>query len=122
MSAPKYDRRKFGWLDRVMFDTTLSLAVRMVAYGIYRHLNDVTGDAWPSQATLSRKLGPDIRTVRQAVRTLRTRGYLEVEFDPKSRSNTYKPIYEVSDLSTISAPVIGTSRPSSVGTSRPSSA
>jgi hypothetical protein len=123
MSAPKYDRRKFGWLDRVMFDTTLQPAVRVVAFTIYRHLNDVTGDAWPSQQTMARKSGLNIRTVRAAIKILHAKGYIDITFDPSSRSNTYRPIFHPSDVSTVSAPVysMGANRPSSIGANRPSS-
>jgi hypothetical protein len=67
MGVPQYDRRKFGWLDRMMFDITLSPTARLVGFALYRHLNDVSGDAWPSQETIRRKLG--IGNIRHRARS-----------------------------------------------------
>jgi hypothetical protein len=123
MGVPQYDRRKFGWLDRMMFDITLSPTARLVGFALYRHLNDVSGDAWPSQETIRRKLGiGNIRTVRAAVRALYKAGYIEIIFDPVSRSNSYKPIYAAGDEGKSApidrgniAPTIGALSPSSMG-------
>lgn len=96
----------------MMFDITLSPASRLVGWAIYKHLNSVSGDAWPSQETMRRKLGlGNIKTVRRGVKALYDKGYIEIVFDPISRSNSYKPIFQPGDG--------GTSAPTDGGTSAP---
>ncbi|MGD9924214.1 MAG: helix-turn-helix domain-containing protein [Pseudorhodoplanes sp.] len=123
MAAPQYDRRKFGWLDRMMFDITLSPASRLVGWAIYKHLNSVSGDAWPSQETMRRKLGlGNIKTVRRGIRALYEKDYIEIVFDPISRSNSYKPIFQPGDGGNSAPTDGGTTAPINGGITAPTDA
>lgn len=94
--ADAFTRAKMRFLDRGMHDARATYGARMVLYEIVRHLNRVSGDAWPSQETIARNLGMrDTRTVIRAVQLWVRLGYFVVEVD--GRSNTYRPIFEAAD-------------------------
>lgn len=88
MAVDPFIRKKYEWLETVMHDGRLSPSARLVAYEIARHLNRVTGDAWPSQQTMARLLGLGLRTVERAVG--------ELEGKNRNGTNGQSKIYMVS--------------------------
>ncbi len=88
--ADPFTRRKYEWLEAVMHDGRLSASARLVAYEIARHLNKVTGDAWPSQQTIADLLGLGLRTVERAV--------AELEGKNSNGNNGLPKVYMVSAI------------------------
>lgn len=73
-----------------MHDSTLTPLTRMVGYEIACHLNRVSGQAWPSQETIRKRLGvKNIRTIKRGIRALKNKKYIAVAFNPNARSNSY---------------------------------
>ncbi len=90
--SESFARMKWRWLDRAMHDGRLSPRARCVAYEIGRHINAVTGEAWPSQETMRGNLGfKHVNQVKKAVQELHAAGHLEISRNAKTRSNTYVP-------------------------------
>ena len=78
-----------------MHDGRLSPRARCVAYEIGRHINAVTGEAWPSQETMRHNLAfKHVNQVKKAVAELYAAGHLEVSRNARTRSNTYVPKFE----------------------------
>lgn len=73
-----------------MRDGTLTPATRLVGWEIYWCVNKVSGEAWPSEETIARRLGIDVKTVKRGVKALKLAEYIEVENN--GRSNIYRPI------------------------------
>ena len=67
---------KWKWLERVMSDSGLSGTAKSVAYFMVDYRRDETGLAYPSCETLARRVGVCERSAQEAVRKLRTRGWI----------------------------------------------
>lgn len=104
MASDIFTRRKFEWLQTVMHDGKLSASARLVCYEIARHLNKVSGDAWPSEETVARNLGITVRTVERAIAQLDGRPFdnlgrptrvAYIATTLNGRSNNYIPNFSV---------------------------
>ena len=96
-----------------MHDGRLSPRARCVAYEIARHINAVTGEAWPSQERMRKNLGFKAGSqVKRAIAELHCAEHVAIKRDHVSRSNTYVPRFEAA-LSLVDAPLPhrGTSAP-----------
>ncbi|WBT05041.1 helix-turn-helix domain-containing protein [Brevundimonas vesicularis] len=72
--SDRFTADKLAWLEQVQDDGELSATVFAVAFGIARHLNRETGDAWPSQATLGEMAGVSDRQIRKLLKILNFSG------------------------------------------------
>jgi hypothetical protein len=88
-----FTRRKFEWLDQVAADRSLSPLAFHVAYLLSGYLNRATGEAFPSQETLAKRLGCTVRGVRKLVGQLVDGDHVEVlESHGRGRMNIYRTI------------------------------
>jgi hypothetical protein len=88
-----FTRRKFEWLDQVVADRSLTPLAFHVAYLLSGYLNRATGEAFPSQETLAKRLGLTARGVRKLVAQVSDGGHLEVlEAHGRGRMNIYRTI------------------------------
>ena len=83
------------WLDRVAADPSISASAFRVAYGISTFINTASGIAWPTQATLAKRLGlvgsdSDTRALRNRICELRAAGYLLIQQSGRGHSNRYR--------------------------------
>jgi hypothetical protein len=87
-------RAKARWLNRVMYRSRASSIQKCLAYSICDHLNCVTLDCWPAQATFARLLGnKSTRTIQRAARGLIELGLITVK--PNELGNSeyrYAPV------------------------------
>lgn len=98
-----FARLKWRWVDTIMHDGDLTPTERLVGYEIAAHLNQRSGDAWPSQKTIARNLGIDLKSVKRAVAALagypkkkfgpRRTQYLQIVWDKTTRANSYIPCF-----------------------------
>lgn len=92
LMSDRFTADKLAWLEQVQDDGELSATVFAVAFGIARHLNRETGDAWPSQATLGEMAGVSDRQVRKLLKILHTQGHLDIQTGGFHRPDRYRPI------------------------------
>ena len=94
-SAPKskdFTRARLQAADELRRDGNLSPAARLVGLEIFSYVNQASGEAFPSQATIARRLGLTDRTVRTAVKQLADAGRIKVTRRP-GRNNLYSPAF-----------------------------
>ena len=90
--SDRFTADKLAWLEQIQDDADLSATAFGVAFGIGRHLNRESGDAWPSQATLGRMAGVSDRQVRTLLKMLAAQGHIEVETGGFHRPDRYRPV------------------------------
>ncbi len=87
-------RRGFGQIYRALWRANeMTLHERAVLANILERVGQ-NANAWPGQATIADDLGVSERTVRDAIRGLQDRGFLEVKRRGQGLTNTYKPALE----------------------------
>ncbi|MGY3496683.1 helix-turn-helix domain-containing protein [Bradyrhizobium sp. USDA 4502] len=90
---PGYARGLFLWLRQVAVDRSLPPMALHVATIVAQHVNQRSGDAWPTQETIANALGITDRAVRRNVTELAARGHLDVAVSGgRHRPNVYRPI------------------------------
>jgi transposase-like protein len=90
--APKskdFARARLQAADELRRDAKLSPAARLVGLEIFSYVNQASGEAFPSEATIARRLGITERTVRTAVKQLADAGRIKVR--RRGRNNVYSP-------------------------------
>jgi hypothetical protein len=70
---------KWLWIEQVACDASLPPTAVRVAIVIGSHLNDKTGDAWPSIDTIAEVLEVVPNCVRKSIKALAGNGHLEIE-------------------------------------------
>jgi biotin operon repressor len=83
-------RARLQAADELRRDGNLSPAARLVGLEIFSYVNQASGEAFPSQATIARRLGITDRTVRTAVKQLADAGRINVR-GRRGRNNLYSP-------------------------------
>jgi biotin operon repressor len=106
-----FTRARLQAADELRRDGKLSAAARLVGLEIFSYVNQASGEAFPSQATIARRLGITERTVRTAVKQLVDAGHINVR-RRRGRNNLYSPAFIKQTQEKISA--VG--RPRSSGT------
>jgi hypothetical protein len=91
--ADNFSSRKMRWLNSIFFDPTIKATTCRIAYVIGDYLNRHTGDAWPAQATIARKIGACPKTVYRAIKELERRGQLSVRRGGRAGTLRYAPIF-----------------------------
>ena len=66
----KFKRQKQDLKQAILHDLTLTPIERLIGYEIADHLNERTGDAWPPQEYVAKKVGCSLKTVERATRVL----------------------------------------------------
>jgi hypothetical protein len=94
MSTKQHVRRVFQWLEQVNADKNLPSSAFKIAFVIAQHLNEETGEAWPSTETIGSYCALYPSSVRVMVDNLVKHGHLAVEWGRKGRGhpNKYRPI------------------------------
>lgn len=90
--SDRFTADKLAWLEQVQDDADLSATAFAVAFGIGRHLNRETGDAWPSQATLGGMAGVSDRQIRKLLKLLHSQGHLDIQTGGFHRPDRYRPV------------------------------
>jgi DNA-binding transcriptional ArsR family regulator len=85
-------RARLQSADELRRDGKLSAAARLVGLEIFSYVNQASGEAFPSEATIARRLGLTDRTVRTAVKKLADAGRIKVT-RRLGRSNLYSPAF-----------------------------
>src|SRR5262249_13469727 len=85
-------RARLQAADELRRDGKLSAAARLVGLEIFSYVNEASGEAFPSEATIARRLGITDRTVRTAVKQLADAGRIKVTRRP-GRNNLYSPAF-----------------------------
>jgi IclR helix-turn-helix domain len=78
MSARHGFTFKNYWLKQVLADADLLHVVFKVAFVIADHVNQKTGEAWPSMTAIAAEASISESSARRCVQSLSERGYLEV--------------------------------------------
>jgi hypothetical protein len=88
-------RIKACWLNRVMYASKATSVQKCCAYIVFDHLNCVTLDCWPAQATIARYLGcKSVKTVQRATRGLVKLGLITLKPNPAGKSGyRYAPVF-----------------------------
>jgi biotin operon repressor len=93
--ATQFQRNKMKWLNAINYDCALSPMTCRVAFVIADHLNQVSGDAWPSERRISSKLCISTKTVQRSVKELESAGWVDVRRSKgRNISNRYRPRFE----------------------------
>jgi hypothetical protein len=71
---------------RIVCDPSMSRAALVTAWELMNHINDVTGECFPSQERMAERLGIDIRTVRRGIDQLVEGGWYSKK--PRGRGGT----------------------------------
>jgi DNA-binding FadR family transcriptional regulator len=87
-----FARARLQAADELRRDGKLSTAARLVGLEIFSYVNQASGEAFPSEATIARRLGITDRTVRTAVKHLADAGHMNVT-RRRGRSNLYSPTF-----------------------------
>ena len=87
-----FTRARLQAADQLRRDGKLSAAARLVGLEIFSYVNEASGEAFPSEATIARRLGITDRTVRTAVKQLADAGRIKVTRRP-GRNNLYSPAF-----------------------------
>jgi biotin operon repressor len=87
-----FARARLQAADELRRDGKLSPAARIVGLEIFSCVNQASGKAFPSEATIARRLGITDRTVRTAVKQLADAGHINVT-RRRGRSNLYSPTF-----------------------------
>ncbi|TAI65693.1 helix-turn-helix domain-containing protein [Bradyrhizobium sp. Leo170] len=89
-----YLRGLLLWLQQIAADRKLPPMALHVATILARHVNQTTGDAWPSLKTIAKGLGiKHVRSVIRNVNALAQHGHLEVATGGgRTHSNHYRPV------------------------------
>ncbi|WP_297799118.1 helix-turn-helix domain-containing protein [uncultured Brevundimonas sp.] len=82
--------QKFEWIEAVASDPKLSAQCCRIAMLLLKHFNRDLGEAWPSHDTLAKRPELTARTVGTALRTLESKGYLQVRRTKRGITNRYK--------------------------------
>ena len=90
-----FRREKARFRDAIIHDASLSPAARLVGYEIADNINVRSGDAWPSQEYIGRRLGIEVRSVRRGIAQLLRAGWFKSEID--GRTWRYIPCFEQTD-------------------------
>jgi len=85
-------RVKARWLQRIMY-SDVKQTEKVFAFLVADHLNCVTLDAWPSQATASKLLHCSTKTIQRAADGLEQIGTMEVERQEGRSHVRYAPIF-----------------------------
>ena len=85
-------RARLQAADELRRDGKLSAAARLVGLEIFSYVNQASGEAFPSEATIARRLGITDRTVRTAVKQLADAGHINVR-RRRGRNNLYSPTF-----------------------------
>jgi len=81
------------WLKQVQADRTLPPSALSVALTIVDHV-DPDGEAFPSQPTIAKATGLNVRAVRRATDAMATRGHLAIKVTRgRSTFNRYVPLW-----------------------------
>jgi len=87
-----FARARLQAADELRRDGKLSAAARLVGLEIFSYVNQASGEAFPSEATIARRLGITDRTVRTAVKQLADAGRINVT-RRRGRNNLYSPTF-----------------------------
>jgi biotin operon repressor len=87
-----FARARLQAADELRRDGKLSAAARLVGLEIFSYVNQASGEAFPSEATIARRLGITDRTVRTAVKQLADAGRIKVT-RRRGRNNLYSPAF-----------------------------
>jgi len=101
MTAKDFMRARLQAEDELLDDGELFPAARLVGLRIFRCANRATGNSFPSEITIARRLKVGERTVRLAIKQLAAAGYLNVT--QRGRHNVYSPILSRRKPATIAA-------------------
>lgn len=105
MTGDTFTRDLFVWLGQTADDPRLTPAAFKLAWIIGQYINRQTGEAWPSQQTLAKRLCMTKRAIRTLTRALRETGHLETN-DGRGTGLRYRPILQQrDDCSASAAPV-----------------
>jgi hypothetical protein len=104
--ADNFNRQKMLWLNSVFFDPKVRASTCRIAYIIGDHLNRITGDAWPAQSTIARRMGTSSKTVYRGLKELEAKGRLKISRGGRSGTLRYAPVFD------IDVPEHGQARPS----------
>src|SRR5215475_8372278 len=85
-------RTRLQAADELRRDAKLSPAARLVGLEIFSYVNQASGEAFPSEATIARRLGITDRTVRTAVKQLADAGHMNVT-RRRGPSKLYSPAF-----------------------------
>jgi DNA-binding FadR family transcriptional regulator len=72
-----FARARLQAADELRRDGKLSAAARLVGLEIFSYVNQASGEAFPSQGTIARRLGITDRAVRTAVKQLADAGRID---------------------------------------------
>lgn len=77
----------------VLEDTSLKSADKSIYSILCMYADNNTADCWPSRSTLLNKAGVSDRTLRNSLKTLKKRGYIDIIYrhaeDGRQLSNMY---------------------------------
>lgn len=85
--------RRAEFYDRLVADAALSRNALAVAWRLVNHINDETGECFPSVERLAAQLNIDEKTVRRRVEELIARGWFTKTARGRGGSN-YFPVYD----------------------------
>jgi hypothetical protein len=89
VGSKEHTRSRLLWLEQVADDHGLPATALHVAFRLSGHANSATGEAFPSQETLSREVGITDRALRGSLSALVGRGHL-IEAGHRARCVVYK--------------------------------
>lgn len=84
-----FTKDRLDWLERIAADGRVPPSSLRVAIFISKHINRVSGDAWPSMQRLAAETSLPERTVGYAIKALCDFGHLEKRRAGFGRSNRY---------------------------------
>jgi hypothetical protein len=85
--STQHTRRVFVWLNQIAMDKKVPSSAFKVAYVIAQHVNEETGEAWPSTETIGDLGGLYPSSVRAMIIKLVEHGHLAVEWGRKGRGH-----------------------------------
>jgi biotin operon repressor len=91
-SNKDFARARLQAADELRRDGKLSATARLVGLEIFSYVNQASGEAFPSEPTIARRLGITDRTVRTAVKQLTDAGHIKVT-RRRGRNNLYSPAF-----------------------------
>src|SRR4029077_242306 len=93
------NQAKARWLQRVMYSSAVSSTGKVLAFAIFDHLNCITLDSWPSQATIADLIGRKAsKTIQRCSADLTVHGFATVAHQLRQRSSCrYRPEFIIED-------------------------
>lgn len=96
----KFAAWKLDLLDRMSADSRLSATDFRVAYRLFSYMDAATGDCFPRQDTIAADVGLTDRTVRKALVSLSSCGWLKIEQRPTPKGRGKSNLYHFGDVAT----------------------